>query len=214
MRRPMRWSAGHGRTLVGVMVLLVALSAGCSQSEDDTAAVEASRPPADAETEVEAAGTDAERWADEVCTAAVGWESDVSAAIANLPQELVNAASVEDAVSSVGSTLQQVADASTEAASAIADAELPDTENRDALRTELDTIEAAVDEAGAAAEDVAAADSDLPTFLAAGQAAVDTFEQSLTEVSEAWGRIDQLDLGEETEQALRDNPDCAILLSG
>lgn len=205
----------HGRALTAAAVVLIL--AGCTTGDEEPV-VEATEPLVEVtEPEVAVAETtapveaQAEQWADEVCASAVAWQSDVNEAVTQLPDELGTSTSIADATNSVADGLRDVADRSRQAAQDIAGAEAPDTENRDALRGELQTISSSIDDVGAAIEEALAVDQNPLEFVAEAQAAIETADESLTDVSNAWQRINELDLGEETELALRTNPDCVTL---
>lgn len=203
---------------LGAAVALLLVLAGCSETnvEPVVESTEATEGLATMQTEAAVAATpaavaDADRWADQVCTAAVRWQDEANTAVAELPEELTGATSLQDATNTVGDGLREVAQASTAAANEIGQAELPDTQNRDELRAELDRIAVAMNAVAGAAEDVVAVDQNLVEFVSSAQEAFATVEQSLASITESWQRIGQLNLGEETELALRTNPDCLAL---
>jgi hypothetical protein len=156
-------------------------------------------------------GGDADRWAAEVCGTVGRWREDVRDVVRTVPPAIADADSREEAEAAIGTTLQSIADGSRAAAGQIADAELPDTDNRAALESELDTIQQSIDDTGTAIDEALAEDQTLTQLASSVAAAVTTAEQSLRSVSDAWDRIGQLDMGAEVEAALRDNPDCQAL---
>jgi hypothetical protein len=218
-------TAADRRTSVAALLVAMLWLVGCTPASDETAgpATSAATTSVDETTDVatsEAAPSvgetaheagDAERWAAEVCGAASQWRSDVRDMTRTVPRAMADAASVDEAQAAIGATLQSIADASRVAAGGIADAELPDTENRVALENELDTIQQSMGDTGTAIDEALAEDQTLRQLALSVADAVTTAEQSLISVSEAWDRIGQLDLGAEVESALQDNADCQAL---
>ena len=204
------------RTAFAVLLVSAFLMAGCARASNGTtgsAAGEAASSAEAAASEAESAfeGSDAERWAAEVCGTVGQWRDDVREAVRTVPQAIADADSREEAEAAIGTTLQGVADTSRAAAGEIADAQLPDTENRAALESELDSIQESIDEAGTALDGVVGEDQTLRELASSAQDAVATAEQSLTSVSDSWDQIGQLEAGAEVEAAIQDDADCQAL---
>lgn len=190
-------------------------TAGPATSEAAPAAGETGGPATTEATpsvgEAASEGGDADRWAAEVCGTVSLWREDVRDAVRTVPPAIADAASPEEAQAAIGTTLQSIADGSRAAARQIADAELPQTENRVALESELDTIQQSIDATGTAIDEALTEDQTLSQLASSVTDAVTTAQQSLVSVSDAWDRIGQLDMGAEVEAALQDNADCQAL---
>jgi hypothetical protein len=209
-------TAAHCSARMAVLLVAALSLVGCGGASDEAAdpATSEAAPSAQAAPsagETVAAGSDAERWAAEVCGTVSQWRDDVREVVRTVPGAIADAGSREEAEAAIGTTLQGIADGSRAAAGEIADAELPDTENRAALEDELDSIQQAIDDAGTAMDQALAEDQTLRQFVSSVGDAVTTAEQSLTSVSDAWDEIGQLDVGAEVEAALQDDADCQAL---
>ena len=218
-------TAAHHRTSIAALLVAALWVVGCTGASDETAGPATTEAtPSVVETtgvatseaapsvgETAPEGSDAERWAAEACGAVSQWRDDVRDMTRTVPGAIADAASVQEAQAAIGTTLQSIADASRAAAGQIADAELPDTENRDALESELDIIQQSIDDTGTAIDEALAEDQTLRQLTSSVADAVATAEQSLMSVSDAWDRLGQLDVGAEVESALQDNADCQAL---
>jgi hypothetical protein len=203
-------TAAHRRTSIAALLLAALWLVGCTAASDETTGVATSEATPSV-GEPAPGGGDAERWAAEVCGAVSQWREGVRDLTRTVPRAITDAASVEEAEAAIGTTLESIAAASRAAAGDIADAELPDTENRGALENELDTIQQSIDDTGTAIDDALTEDQTMRQLASSVAGAVTTAEQSLTSVSDAWDRIGQLDAGAEVESALQDNADCQSL---
>lgn len=209
-------TVAHRRTSVAVLLVAAFGLAGCGGASDEAADSAASQaaPSAEASStggEAVAAGDDAQRWAAEVCGTVGQWRDEVREAVRTVPTAIADAESREEARAAIGATLQDVADASRATAGEIADAELPDTENRAALEDELDSIRQSIDDVGTAMDSALTEDQTLRQFVSSVEDAVTTAEQSLMSVSDSWDQISQLDVGAEVEAAVQDDADCQAL---
>lgn len=207
------------RPLLAVMALL--LLAGCTSTDADLTALasdpptvptDANEEPIAAEPTVEAAATgDAQRWADATCATATRWQQTVSDAVADVPGQLASSTSLGDANTAVGGSLTGVVDASQTASDELAATELPDTENRDALQREINTVSRAITDVGATIDDARSTGQNVLQFAVSVQDAITAAQDNGAQVTSAFQRIGRLDLGPEVETALRSNPDCVTL---
>ena len=173
--------------------LLVTGAAGCSARGDDGL-------------------SDAQRWAGEVCAAAAGWRSEIGNAISDLPDRVLAAGSLDEAVDAVDGTLDELVDRSRDAVVTIRTTPLPRTEARHALEAEVDAVSTAIDDLGTAVQRAQdAAGEGLPELVSAVGEAVSVAGGTLTTVTEAWEDIDHLDLTSDLEKAIAEDPGCQDL---
>lgn len=182
------------RGLLAVAAVTVGLlAAGCSASGDDGL-------------------SDSQRWAGEVCAAAAGWRTDVGNAIDDLPDRVLAAGSLDEAVAAVDGTLDELVERSRAAVVTIRTTPLPETEARRALEAEVDEVSTAIDDMGTTVERARdAAGEGLSELVSAVGEAVSVAGGTLTTVTESWDEIDHLDLTAELENAIAEDPGCQDL---
>lgn len=214
----MRAAAGRRpRALrTAAVVVLLALLTACSPEADDVSLEPTTPPVADPSVAAEPPApveASAQEWATQVCGAATTWRDEVDDVVAALPRSATGLDAGTDVQTLVERPLRRVADASRTAADEIAAAELPPTRNREALQGEIDTIRGALSDSGAAVEDALAPDQSLLQLVASATTAVEVVQRNLAELDAAFGRVSDLELGDELQRALQQDPACQALLS-
>jgi len=174
---------------LGVLAVTLALLAvaGCGGGDDETSGA-----------------TD---WANSVCSAAAAWTESVSAAATSLQGGNLSENSLESAVDDVTEATKTLADD-------LEDAGKPDTEDGQRAKDLVDQLADEIDEGVEAIEDAVNDVQGGTGILTAITTIGSTLATMSSEVGGIVDQLEQLDLGAELEDALKNSDDCASLRPG